>query len=137
MIHTCSTSDESIKRLRVVSNCEIGECGKITVSVFIIFDWKEKQILYWNEKEIKRSSLEYQNLLDAAFNALSTNEGFQNALLASGKSVLEHTIGRTSPRDTVLTRAEFCGRLTKIRERLQEEKLSKSINRFHNGGGLP
>lgn len=82
-------------------------------------NWKDKQILYWNEKEIKRSSLDYQNLLDAAFDALATNTGFQKALLASGKSVLEHTIGRTSPRDTVLTRAEFCGRLTKIRERLK------------------
>jgi len=50
---------------------------------------------------------------------LATNIGFQKALLASGKSVLEHTIGRTSPRDTVLTRAEFCSRLTKIRERLK------------------
>lgn len=82
-------------------------------------NWKDKQILYWNGREIKRSSLEYQHLLDAAFDALATNIGFQKALLASGKSVLEHTIGRTSPRDTVLTRAEFCSRLTKIRERLK------------------
>jgi hypothetical protein len=81
-------------------------------------NWKEKQILYWNSKEIKRSSKEYQDLLDAAFNALSTNEGFQKALLASGKSTFEHTIGRPNPRDTVLTRSEFCGRLTRIRERL-------------------
>jgi hypothetical protein len=45
--------------------------------------------------------------------------GFQKALLATNKAVLTHTMGRTKKAETVLTIAEFCKRLTKLRARLQ------------------
>jgi hypothetical protein len=82
-------------------------------------NWQERQILYWKGVEYKRDSTEYQLLLDRAFDALATNEGFQKALLASNNAVLKHSIGRTKKNETVLTRAEFCKRLTAIRTRLQ------------------
>ena len=80
--------------------------------------WFKTQILYWQGKEFKRDSEEYQELLDRAFDALATNEGFKKALLATGNSTLTHSIGKTKQSETVLTRAEFCSRLTKIRTRL-------------------
>ena len=84
--------------------------------------WFKTQTLFWQGEEFKRDSEEYQELLDRAFDALSTNEGFKRALLATGHSTLTHSISKTKQSETVLTRTEFCSRLTAIRERLQCEQ---------------
>lgn len=84
--------------------------------------WFKTQTLYWQGEEFKRDSEEYQRLLDRAYDALSTNDGFKRALLATGNAILIHTIGKTKQSETVLTRAEFCSRLMAIRERLQNEQ---------------
>jgi len=78
--------------------------------------WQRTQTLYWKGVSIKRVSDEYQILLDKAYNALNENEGFRRALTATNKAVLKHSIGRTSPAETVLTRREFCSRLTYLRD---------------------
>ena len=83
--------------------------------------WWRTQTLYWLGTEIPRDSEEYQKLLDRAFSALAQNSGFRAALLATGNSVLTHSIGKTKITETVLTRQEFCSRLTKIRERIRRE----------------
>ena len=83
--------------------------------------WWRTQTLYWQGVEIPRDSQEYQDLLDRAFDALAQNSGFRAALLATGNSVLTHSIGKTKITETVLTRQEFCSRLTKIREELRKE----------------
>jgi predicted NAD-dependent protein-ADP-ribosyltransferase YbiA (DUF1768 family) len=83
--------------------------------------WWKTQTLYWQGVEYKRSSQEYQELLDRAFAALAQNSGFQNALLATGDATLTHSIGKTDETKTVLTRSEFCSRLTKIRTELRKE----------------
>ena len=85
--------------------------------------WWRTQTLYWQGAEIARSSEEYQVLLDRAFDALAQNSGFRAALLATGNSVLTHSIGKTKITETVLTRQEFCSRLTKIREELRKENV--------------
>ena len=84
--------------------------------------WWQTQTLYWQGEEFDRDSVEYQDLLDRAYEALSKNIGFQKALLATGDAVLTHNIGRSKESETVLTRREFCSRLTKIRERLKNEE---------------
>ncbi len=84
--------------------------------------WWRTQTLYWQGQEFKRDSQEYQDLLDRAFDALAQNTGFQKALLATGKATLTHSIGKSKEQETVLTKQEFCSRLTKIRNRLQEGK---------------
>ena len=93
--------------------------------------WKTRQILFWRGVPYPRKSAEYQTLLDRAFEALSANEGFRRALLASGEAVLAHSLGKTDPTDTVLTRAEFCRRLTALRDRLTDPALG----RIPPGGG--
>ena len=87
--------------------------------------WYKTQTLFWQGKEFKRDSEEYQELLDRAFDALSTNEGYKRALLATGNSTLTHSIGKIKQSETVLTRTEFCSRLTRIRDKLQREERSK------------
>ena len=83
--------------------------------------WWRTQTLYWQGVEMPRDSEEYQKLLDRAFSALAQNSGFRAALLATGNSVLTHSIGKTKITETVLTRQEFCSRLTKIREELRKD----------------
>ena len=82
--------------------------------------WWKTQILFWQGKEFKRDSQEYQELLDKAFMELSKNTSFQKALLATGTATLTHEIGKTKITETVLTRQEFCGRLMAIRSELQK-----------------
>ena len=82
--------------------------------------WWRTQTLHWQGKTFKRDSVEYQELLDRAFDALAQNASFQKALLATGTAVLTHSIGKTKITETVLTRSEFCSRLTAIRARLRE-----------------
>ena len=82
-------------------------------------NWQRHGTLYWQGREIDRFSDEYQELLDRAFEQLyTTNNSAQKALLATGSAVLKHSLGKKSERETVLTRREFCSRLTKLRERL-------------------
>ena len=85
--------------------------------------WWRTQTLHWQGTEIPRDSQEYQDLLDRAFNALAQNSGFRAALLATGNSVLTHSIGKTKITETVLTRQEFCSRLMKIREQIRKENV--------------
>ena len=85
--------------------------------------WWRTQTLWWQGVESLRDSQEYQDLLDRAFDALAQNSGFRAALLATGNSVLTHSIGKTKITETVLTRQEFCSRLTKIREELRKENV--------------
>jgi len=85
-------------------------------------NWQRTGKLYWNGQEIDRFSDDYQQLLNRAFEALYTqNEAARKALLASGDAVLEHSIGKENPKDTVLTRSEFCSRLMRLRERFRKE----------------
>lgn len=84
--------------------------------------WYTDQKLYWNGVVYDRSSKEYQELLDRAFDALAENTSFQKALLASGKATLTHEIGKSKENETVLTKREFISRLNKIRDRLFREK---------------
>lgn len=78
--------------------------------------------IWWQGKKYDRFAPEYQELIDMAYDALSQNEGFQRALIASGDSVLTHSMGKRKDSDTILTVREFCSRLTKIRERLLKDK---------------
>lgn len=83
--------------------------------------WQRTQTLYWQGNEYKRDSEAYQDLLDRAFRALSENAGFQKALLATGTATLTHSMGKNKISETVLTKQEFCSRLTAIRAELRSK----------------
>ena len=85
--------------------------------------WWQTQKLYWQGVEYDRHGEEYQRLLDRAYDALAQNSGFRSALLATGTAALTHSIGKSNPSETVLTKAEFCGRLMRLRERIAKEQL--------------
>jgi len=81
--------------------------------------WWNTQTLWWRGTEIDRHSQEYQDLLDRAYLELAKNDSFRKALLATNNAVLTHTMGGQDPKRTVLTRTEFCSRLTGIRHQLK------------------
>lgn len=81
--------------------------------------WQRVQTLWWGGQAYDRHGKPYQELLDRAFNALATNESFRKALLATQNAVLTHTIGRHDASETVLTRAEFCSRLHRLRDEIR------------------
>ena len=83
-------------------------------------EWWRTQTLYWRGQAIDRHSEEYQYLLDRAYDALASNEGFRAALLATGDAVLKHSIGKHSKSQTVLTEQEFCSRLMRIRGEVRD-----------------
>ena len=56
-----------------------------------------------------------------AFDALSENSKFRNALLATENATLTHAIGKNDATKTVLTTKEFVSRLTRIRESLKNQ----------------
>jgi hypothetical protein len=78
--------------------------------------WFKKQILYWNNKTIKRDSVEYQFLLDKAFTQLFNNKEYKENLIKTKGFILTHKIGKNKIEETVLTTEEFCDRLMKLRD---------------------
>ena len=80
--------------------------------------WKATQRLWWKGLSYKRASPAFQDLITQAYDALSKNEGFCKALRSTGTEQLTHSIGKTDPKDTCLTEAEFCAQLVRIRNRL-------------------
>lgn len=87
--------------------------------------WKSQQTLWWKGVAYERESQEYQDLLDRAYLAMfDQSEKFREALRASGDAVLKHSIGWNKAKETVLTEAEFCGRLMRLRNLLETNNRS-------------
>lgn len=79
--------------------------------------WWQKQELYWQGKVYKRNSKDYQDLLDRLYQAVYDQcEGFRDALKATQKATLTHSMGKNKVSETILTTQEFCSRLTKLRD---------------------
>lgn len=84
--------------------------------------WKREQKLWWQGVEYDRHGKEYQELLDRAYNQLARScASFREALISTGSAELTHKVGNADPQETVLTEAEFCSRLMKIRTFLQQD----------------
>lgn len=81
--------------------------------------WKREQTLWWKGKAYDRHGMAYQKLLNRAFKALLKNGSFRRALRATGTATLTHSVGKTDPRETVLTEHEFCSRLERVRAGLE------------------
>lgn len=80
-------------------------------------NWWRDQKLWWKGTEIDRHSVEYQKLLDRAFEAMfNQSESFRKALIATQQATITHSIGKNDPSRTVLTQSEFCSRLLKLRD---------------------
>ncbi len=80
-------------------------------------NWQQYQKLYWNGKEYKRDSKEYQELLDRLYQAVyDQNENYRRDIQSCNGVTFTHSIGKNKKSETVLTTQEFCSRLTKLRD---------------------
>ena len=80
--------------------------------------WKLTQTLYWNGVRYKRNSVEYQELITRAYDALYENADFRAALALTQNEELCHSIGGNNLRRTVLTESEFICQLNRLRGKL-------------------
>jgi hypothetical protein len=85
--------------------------------------WQAVQTLWWRGAAMDRHGPAYQALLDRAFRAMfEQSRQFRTALAATGKAELSHAMGRTDPRESILTAAEFCGRLLALRAEIAADE---------------
>jgi len=66
--------------------------------------------------------LEYQKLIDHAFECLSENKEFCASLLQTEDLEITHSSEKNDPYRTILTQDEFVSQLYKIRELLKTKK---------------
>ena len=78
----------------------------------------DREHLYWMGKSYDRYSPEYQELLKRAYDAkFAQDKYFRSVLNLSKGHELTHDIGKSDPRDTILTEKEFIERLEFLRQR--------------------
>ena len=83
--------------------------------------WKKTQTLWWEGKKYDRVSVRYTKLIWSAYQDMfSQSRAFRKALRVTGNSTLTHSIGRTDPKETVLTEQEFVTILMKLRQMANE-----------------
>jgi predicted NAD-dependent protein-ADP-ribosyltransferase YbiA (DUF1768 family) len=81
--------------------------------------WSDSGLLWWRGVAFDRFGPAYQDLLDRAYAALIAQApDFRAALAATGDAPLVHSVGKRDPAETVLTEAELCERLMRLRARL-------------------
>ena len=82
-------------------------------------DWKETGIIYWQGKEIKRDSLEYDEMVDELYISAIQNPLYRSILKKIDKLII-HSIGEENKENTVFTRYEFEYMLNALIEFLKE-----------------
>lgn len=81
--------------------------------------WKKTQLVFWQGTYIKRDSDKFNALITKAFDCMfEQSVSFRSALEASHTTSFTHAIGKTKKSDTILTKREFCGQLTRLAKKL-------------------
>ncbi len=71
-------------------------------------EWKESQTLHWNGSTYARESEEYAALLSRLYDAVYEQDAaFRRDVRRARRYRLVHSIGKSDPRETVLTEQEF------------------------------
>lgn len=81
--------------------------------------WRITGCVHWQGKTIKRTSAEFDALIERAYDAMfEQSEPFRTALKESGSRPLIHSIGKKNKKATILTEDELIYNLTRLREKL-------------------
>ncbi|MBQ7880700.1 MAG: hypothetical protein IJ358_02530 [Clostridia bacterium] len=83
--------------------------------------WGKTGVLYWQGKPMDRHSEVYQNFIDELYISATKNPLYVRALMATGDKYILHHIGRSDPKETVLTRFEYESRINTLREYLKQK----------------
>lgn len=83
--------------------------------------WQDSQTLWFQGEPYKRSSPEYRDLIQDAYDAcFEQNVDFVVALIESGDCMLIHSIGNHDQMRTTLTQTEYICNLYRLRARAQQ-----------------
>ena len=85
-------------------------------------DWKSTGTVYFQGKQIKRDSAEFDDFIDEMYISLLQNSLYRNALKKAGNKYILHAIGGKTKQDTVFTRYEFEYELNCLREFVNRNK---------------
>lgn len=111
-LQSLKTSDEVLQK----QICKL--TGKDAKNAGIgIAEHYDMKTLHWNGQELDRFSDDYQSLLKRVYKAKFEQDPlFRRALEESKDKTLIHSIGKTSPEETILTEEEFVSVLTWLRQ---------------------
>lgn len=70
------------------------------------YNWKETGVIYWMGKQIKRNSLEYDELVIELYVSAIQNKFYRNAIKNCNLPII-HAMGEVDKNKTVFTRYEF------------------------------
>jgi len=111
----CDDAEHQIEMCRLA--------GKHAKNAGQAFVWSRDRFLYWQGEKYKRGTPEYEELIEAIFDAAYAGDpSFADDLLATGHNDLRHTIGETHQYRTVLTRNDFLCNLYRLRARAHREE---------------
>lgn len=82
--------------------------------------WKRTGNLWWKGNKIKRTSSEYQALLNRVFDELYKNNDFTRVLMDCGNIEIIKVADATSSQNVILSEDEFVSRLINMRRLLQK-----------------
>ena len=100
--------------------------------------WRRLRRVWWQGRRYGLFSDELQCLIDRAYQALFTQSpDFRRALADSAGQALEHSIGKTDMRRTILTRYQFLRRLEALRRQLPENAPGGPEKDFSESGCKP
>ena len=89
------------------------------------YDWKKSGLIYWQGKEIKRDSKEYEMLVDELYISAIQNPIYRGILSNCNKFII-HSIGENNKKDTTFTRYEFEFELNCLKDFIQK-KYKKEV----------
>ena len=110
-LQSLKTNDEE-KQIAICSL--VGKDAKTVGSFNTEFDGSH---LYWKGKPIDRFSEEYLTLLKRVYHARFEHDAnFRKALEYTKNKKLIHTVGKSDPKETILTDAEFINLLSELQK---------------------
>ena len=92
------------------------------------YDWTTTGNIYFLGKEIKRDSLEYDNLINELYFSAIKNPLYRNALKKCSLPII-HAIGKESKEETTFTRYEFEYMLNSLSSYVKEKDKVKVLTK--------
>lgn len=83
------------------------------------YNWREKKIIYFQGKAMKRDSKEYEDFIDELYVSAIQNPLYRNVLKNVGDKYIMHALGEKSKENTVFTRFEFEYQLNALKAYVQ------------------
>lgn len=85
--------------------------------------WQQERLLYWQGEPMNRYQRPYERFIDGVYEGLLKNQNFVRALREVPKETyILHSIGKGSPKETVLTRCEFERELNMLHDYVLREQ---------------